>query len=242
MVLVFGSGLVAGFVNVLAGGGSLLTLPILIFLGLPPALANGTNRVGVLAQNIAAVWDFRRQGVSDLRTGLRLSLATLPGAVLGAFVSIRVPDAWFKAILAAVLVLSVVAILIPPKRRTDGPSELGRVSWVTYAAFFGIGWYGGFLQAGVGFLLMAILYQLMHIDLVRVNMYKVLVVAIFTVPALLVFVWTRNVDWTAGLILGAGNATGALVGTRMSVRGGERPIRIVLALALVAMAAKLALG
>lgn len=234
---VFGAGLLAGFLNVMAGGGSLLTLPILLFLGFPAALANGTNRVAILAQNVTAVASFRRQGLSDVRTGAWLALLTLPGAVAGAIFAIRISEAAFRTILAAVLVLAVWGLFAPRRGGREVDSPLRRM--LGGIAFVGIGFYGGFIQAGVGFLLMAALYSLLAVDLVRVNMYKVFIVLVYTLPALTVFVWSGNVDWSSGLVLAVGNSVGALVATRVSVKGGERPIRVVLAVALLLMAGRL---
>ena len=239
LVAVFGTGLVAGFLNVMAGGGSLITLPLLIFLGLPVAAANGTNRVAILVQNLVAVGSFRRQGYSDFRAGFAFGAATIPGAIAGAFVAVRVGEATFRALLAAVLALAMFGMLFP-KRRKEGdgaPPDRARVS--AFLGFFGIGFYGGFIQAGVGFLLMLVLHQLLRIDLVRTNMYKVLIILIFSLPALAVFVGTGNVVWVIAVALAAGNALGAIVATRVSVKGGERPIRIVLGVALLMMAVKL---
>ena len=113
------------------------------------------------------------------------------------------------------------------------------MSWWGYLLFFGIGFYGGFIQAGVGFLFLVVLYHVLRIDLVRVNMYKVLVIAAYTIPALLVFVFSGNVDWLVGFALAGGSAVGAFVATHVSVKGGERTVRAVVALALVLMAVKL---
>lgn len=233
---VFTAGLVAGFLNVMAGGGSLLTLPILIFLGLPVAVANGTNRFAIFVQNVAAVGSFRRQGYSDFRSGLIYGSTTVPGAVAGAWLAIRVDETTFRAILAGVLVLAVVGLLVPARRGAP-PGMWGRA--FAFAAFFVIGFFGGFIQAGVGFLLMLVLHQLLGLDLVHTNMHKVLIVLVFSLPALAVFVVTGNVAWTPAGVLAAGNAIGAVAATRVAVRGGERPIRIVVAIALILMAARL---
>lgn len=239
-VAAFGAGLLAGFLNVMAGGGSLITLPVLLFLGFPAAVANGTNRVAILVQNVAAVTSFRRQGLSDVRTGLRLAAFTLPGAVAGAFISLRVSDAAFRAILAAVLVVAVVGLLRPP-RRTPDSAGAGAPGAVTYLTLAGVGLYGGFLQAGVGFLFMVVLHRMLRLDLVRTNVYKVFIVLVYTLPALAVFVWSGNVRWLTGLVLAAGSAAGALIATRVSTRGGERYIRPVVAVALGMMAVRLVL-
>ncbi len=238
-LVVFGAGLIAGFLNVMAFGGSLITLPVLIFLGLPVAVANGTNRFAILVQNVAAVGNFRRLGYADARTGMLYSLATIPGAIVGALWAVRVSEQLFRAILAVVLIAAVVGLLVPRRPRHGQPDVSRRAKLVAALAFFAIGFYGGFIQAGVGFLLMLVMYNLLHIDLVRTNMHKVLIVLVFSIPALGVFVATGNVAWTLAGALAVGNAAGATVATHVSVKGGERPIRIVIGLALLVMAARL---
>ncbi len=237
LLLVAGAG--AGFINVNAGGGSSLTLPVLIFLGLDAATANGTNRVALMVQNISAVGSFHRRKVHDYGTSLKLALFTLPGAVIGACVATRIDGVLFERILGVVLVLVVVSMLFSHKYRDRYVSEAGRRNWLLYPALVGIGFYGGFIQVGVGFLFMAALYHLLKVGLVRVNAHKVFIVFIYTVPALLVFALTGNVNWKFGLVLAAGNAFGAWWGAHASVRGGEKVIRIVAAVAVTIMAVKL---
>jgi len=237
-VAVFTAGLASGFLNVMAGGGSLFTLPLLIFFGFPVALANGTNRVAVLAQNAAAVAAFRGQGHAAFRDGFTWAFATIPGAIAGAWFAVRVDERLFRILLAGVLVLGVVGLLVPTRRAGIASVGRGRRA-VALVAVFAIGFYGGFVQAGVGFLLMLALHQLLGLDLVRTNVQKVLIVLVFSVPALVVFVTTDNVAWVAAVILSAGNALGAVLATRVTVRGGERPIRIAVGLALLLMAGRL---
>jgi uncharacterized membrane protein YfcA len=238
-VAVFGVGLLAGFMNVMAGGGSLITLPVLIFLGLPVAVANGTNRFAILVQNIAAVRSFQRQGYVDARAGIAFALTTIPGAVAGALVAIRVSEGLFRGILAGVLILAVIGLVIPSRPKGDVEPATRSARVLAFLAMFAIGFYGGFIQAGVGFLLMLVLHQLLHIDLVRTNMHKVLIVLVFSLPALAVFIATDNVAWTPAAVLAVGNASGAVVATRVSVKGGERPIRIVVGIVLAIMAVRL---
>jgi len=235
---VFSAGLASGFLNVMAGGGSLFTLPLLIFFGFPVAVANGTNRVAVLVQNAAAVAAFRGQGHVAVRDGLTWAAATIPGAVAGAWLAVRVDERTFRILLAGVLVLGVVGLLVPSRRGRVPDVGPGR-RVLALLVFFAIGFYGGFVQAGVGFLLMLALHQLLGLDLVRTNVQKVLIVLVFSVPALVVFVATGNVAWVAAIVLSAGNALGAVLATRLTVRGGERPIRIVVAVALLLMASRL---
>ena len=239
-LLLFGVGSIAGFINVNAGGGSTITLPSLIFIGLDSGLANGTNRIGILFQNISSVSSFRHQKIHQFKQSLILSLFTLPGAIIGACLSIRVSNEWFQRILAFVMIGIVFSMLF--KRSDRNSANIGgndTQHWLIYPAMLGIGFYGGFIQAGVGYLLMASLYHLLRIGLVQVNMHKVFIVMIYTIPALSIFIWTGNVNWGYGLTLAAGMAFGGWWGARTAVKGGEKIIRRILILAILLMAMKL---
>ena len=237
LLILAGVGLVAGMLNVLAAGGSLLTLPVMILLGLPPALANGTNRVAILVQNVTAVARFRRSGRDDLRLSLTLGLCALPGAVIGAATAVVVDPLLFKRILVAVLLGSL--LLVVTGRHTTDPSSLRRRPVAAHLAMVAAGFYGGFIQAGVGFLLIAIVNRLLALDLVRVTMHKVAIIGLYTVPALLVFALNGEVSWLAGAALAAGNASGAALASGLALRRGEGLIRAVFVAAVVVMCIKL---
>ena len=236
--ILFGVGLLAGTINVMAGGGSTLTLPTLIFLGLDAATANGTNRVAIALQNIFATLSFRQEKVSRFRQSLTFALWAMPGAIVGAIVAVRISDAWFQRILGIVMIVIVISMMIPRKRDKETTLE-GIKSWWIYPVLFGIGFYGGFIQMGVGFLFMAAFYHLLRMNLVFVNMHKVVVILLYTGPTLLVFAWTGHVDWVLGLCLAAGNALGAWWAAKLAVRKGEKLIRYVLIVAVLIMAAKI---
>jgi uncharacterized membrane protein YfcA len=235
--LAFGAGIAAGTLNVIAAAGSLITLPILLFIGLPAAVANGTNRIAILTQNVVAVAGFRSRGYADFRGGSKLAAVTVPGAVVGALLAVEVPDVWFRRILAGVIVLAALGMFARPKPPdTQAVVKRGAAAYLT---MFGIGVYGGFIQAGVGILLLIAFYHVLRVDLVRANMYKVFVVGVYTIPALIVFLATTGVAWGIGVVLAAGNGIGALIGTRIAVRGGEPVIRRVVGLVLLLMALRL---
>jgi uncharacterized membrane protein YfcA len=240
LLLLFCVGAIAGFINVGAGGGSILTLPVLIFLGLNGALANGTNRLGVLVQNFFAISSFRQQNVHEFKKSLLLSLFTLPGAVVGAFLSMQLEDIWFQRILAIVMIGVVISMIVT---RANGlPLNGGGVhkrTWLVYPALLGVGFYGGFIQVGVGLLAMAVLFHLSDMSLLQVNMHKVFIILVYTLPVLGVFLWTKNVEWGYGTVLAAGTAVGAWWGARAAVRGGEKAIRYLLIAAVVMMSLKL---
>ncbi len=232
------AGTAAGFINVVAGGGSLITLPTLIFLGLPPAMANGTNRLAQLSQNSVAIYRFRRKGFFPLRSGLLLGAAASGGAIIGSRVAVDISPELFNRILAGVMVAVLVLTLTGADRKPQGPHEIQ--NWgLLLPVFFVIGIYGGFIQAGVGFLIMAAFSRLSATSLVLTNATKVMVVLIYTFPALAVFLLHGQVDWAAGVVLAAGNATGAWLGAHFSVARGDRWIKAVLTISVLAMAVRL---
>lgn len=238
-LLLFGVGVASGYLNVIAGGGSTLALPMLIFLGLDSAVANGTNRIAILIQNVAAVGSFRRLDVHEFSESFRLSLWTLPGAIVGALVAVKISDQLFQTILAFVIIGVIASMIFAPRKSGAGPDTSVTRKWLLYPSLFFIGFYGGFIQVGVGFLFMAALFHAAKMDLVRVNMHKVFIVLVYTIPALAIFLLSGNVHWLYGLVLGAGSALGGWWAAHTSVKGGESIIRAVMIVAMIVMAAKL---
>lgn len=238
ILILFGVGSVAAFINVNAGGGSTLTLPALIFLGLDASVANGTNRVAIIFQNVSAVYSFKKEKYYELKNSLILSLLSLPGAIAGAVFAVRISDEAFEKVLGIIMILIIVTMLIPQKREKKVTDEF-KVDWKLVISMIVIGFYGGFLQVGVGFIIMALLHNFLKLDLIRVNMHKVFIVFVFTIPALLVFIFTDNVNWFYGLSLSAGNAFGGWWGAKLSVKKGEKLIKAVLVVSIFIMAIKL---
>lgn len=242
--LLFAVGCLAGFVNVMAGGGSLLTMPIMVFLGLPGPTVNGTNRVAIVIQSATAVTGFFRRGFSDFRLSLSLTACAVPGAFVGAMLGTKLEGAWFNRVLAVVMVAVLVLMARKKKKPASdtvvkGQTPTKRRLVLAHLLMVGAGLYGGFLQAGVGFIMMAILHRTLGLDLVRVNMHKVFIVGIFTLVALAVFAVQGHVYWAIGLVLASGNAIGAWLGTHYAIKEGDRLIRIIFNLAVAALAVKL---
>lgn len=233
-------GVASGFLNVVAGGGSLFSMPLMIFLGMPPAVANGTTRIALLAQNVTAVGAFKQKGFSDFRLSLTLGLCALPGAVFGSLMAVEIDPVWFKRLLAGVMVVVLVLVLRRKKRtnpedprETPAPPSRGRLV-AAHLAMVLAGIYGGFIQAGVGFILMALLHRLLRLDLVRVNMHKVFIVGIYTIASIVVFLGRDRIDWAAGGLLALGHMGGGWLGTHVQITGGERVIQAVFAVAAIA--------
>lgn len=238
VLILFGVGAIAAFINVNAGGGSSLTLPALIFLGLDASVANGTNRVAIIFQNISAVYSFKKEKYYELKNSMILSLLSLPGAIAGAVFAVKISNDAFEKVLGIIMILIIITMIIPQKREKNVTADF-KVDWKVVLSMILIGFYGGFLQVGVGFIIMALLHNILKLDLIRVNMHKVFIVFIFTIPALLVFILTNNVNWFYGLSLSAGNAFGGWWGAKLSVKKGEKLIKTVLIVSIFIMAIKL---
>ena len=214
-------GFVASVLNVIAGGGSFFTLPVLIFLGLPAVVANGTNRIGVIAQNASAVWEFHRRRVLDWRWALAASLPAALGAIGGAWLALDVDDREFRRILAVLMVAVTLWTVIDPLKRVRATAVRSAWSPGVAAGMFIAGVYGGFVQAGVGFLLIAVT-TLAGIDLVRGSAIKVLTVGVVTVVAGAVFLWHGDVHWPAAGALAAGSLAGGRAGVSLTILKGHR--------------------
>lgn len=241
IALILGVGLIAGAINTMAGGGSLLTLPILIFLGLPPAVANATNRVAIFSQNIFGVAGFKSKGVADFRYSLWLGISALFGAIIGAKFAVDIKGDLFNKILAIVMVLVVILTIsgktASGKDHAENTSLKAKV--IGIITFFFIGIYGGFIQAGVGFLIIGALTGIHGFSLVKTNSIKMFVVLIYTIAALSVFIYEGKVNWMYGGILAIGNSTGAWFASRWSVKEGDKVVKLFLAIAVIALAIKL---
>ncbi len=241
LALLLVAGVVAGALNVVAGGGSFLILPILILMGLPPTMANGTNRVGILIQNIGAVWGFRRHGLIERKWALTAALPATAGSVAGTLVALWIEGETFTRVLAVLMVLVTLWTLWDPvtrlaTARAGEPRRAGPI--VVGLAFACAGAYGGFVQAGVGFFLLAAAV-LAGYDLVRGNALKVFCALIFTTISLALFAWKGQVAWLPGLVLGVGSAAGGLAGVHLTVLKGHRWVRGVVTIVVILLAIQL---
>jgi uncharacterized membrane protein YfcA len=235
IALLLAGGLAAGVVNTLAGGGSLLTVPLLVLLGLPGTVANGTNRVGVLLQSLVAAVRFRGSGLLELRLLLPVLGPVLAGALVGALAIARVADATFERLFGGLMLVLLVPTLRRSRATTPGPG-LGRIA--SALVFFALGLYGGALQAGVGILLVFALVYAGH-GLVRANAIKTAVNAALTCIAVPVFAAAGQIAWRPALVLTVGFAAGAELGVRLAVAGGERVIRPLLVAGVIALAGRM---
>lgn len=241
-LIIIGVGFASGFLNTVAGGGSLISLPVLIFLGLPGSVANGTNRVAILSQNIFAVGGFHSKGIKlPLPYSLYLGLASLVGGVFGAMIAVDIRDELFNRILAVIMLVVVLTMVFDKKKSlASQPEKLSAKDQVIgIISFLVLGVYGGFIQAGIGFLVIAVLTRVNNFSLVKTNYVKVFAAIVYTGAAVIVFALDDKIVWVVGLILAVGQGLGGWFASRWSVAKGDVWIKRVMVVAVIGLAVKL---
>ena len=236
IAILIAGGLAAGVVNTLAGGGSLISVPLLVLVGLPGTVANGTNRIGVLLQSLTAAWGFRAQGISGIEGAAKVVVPVCLGSLVGAFTVAQLDDATFQRLFGLVMLFDLVPMLRGPRRAAHASRPWPR--WLLFAVFLVIGAYGGAIQAGVGLLMVGALNHTGY-DLVRANSIKVVTNVVLTAFAIPVFLWHGQISWPHAAVLAVGFAAGGALGSGIAVRGGERVIRPVMVIAIVLLAGRM---
>lgn len=226
-IILIGAGILVGFVNTLAGGGSAISLSVLMMMGLPAPVANGTNRIAIILQNMAAVGSFKNQKVLDSKKSLLLSIPAVIGSLLGAWLAVDIDKEMFEKAMGVVLLLMLVFIFYDPNRWVKENTELVNrpLTWKQYAIFFLIGAYGGFIQVGVGYFLLAALVLGAGYELVKANAAKVFIVGMYMVFSFGIYMFYDMVNYAMGFTLAIGTMTGALLASRLAVKKGAGFIR-----------------
>jgi len=234
-------GFFAGVINTLAGGGSLFTLPVLIFLGLPPNIANGTNRIAIVIQSLSGALGYKSKGISNFPFNIYLGISASIGAVIGAQIAIDLDGRLFNRILAIILIVVGGLILMNAKNLTHKlPERLtGKYLLFGIIGFFFIGIYGGFINVGIGIVIMLFLNRINRLSLVKTNASKTAIVFIYSSLALAVFAFNDAINWKLGLLMALGTSVGAWWASRWSVKKGDQVIRWAMLITIGIMAVKL---
>lgn len=235
VLAVIGVGILVGFINTLAGSGSVISLPLLIWLGLPATVANGTNRIAILFQSITGVAVFKKHKKLDVKKGIAPSISAVVGSIIGANIAVELHDATMEKLIGVVMVVMLIVVLYKPGKWLEEQQnlQLKKTGILQIIIFFFIGIYGGLIQAGVGIFLLSALVLNVGFDLVKANAIKLLIVALYTPFVLVIFIYHSQVDWTWGLILAAGNIIGAFIASKFAVSWGAKFIRWVLITVMV---------
>lgn len=239
VVLLIVVGLMVGFINTLAGGGSIISLSILMLLGLPAPLANGTNRVGVIFLTATATASFRRQKILPLKKAILLAIPAIAGSLIGAWIATDVNEAILEKAIGVILLVMLVFILYKPQKFIYGRVKIAEkpLNWKCYLIFFLIGIYGGFLQLGVGYFILMGVVLGAGFDLVKANAIKVFIVLAYAPFTLFVFIYNNLVDWKYGLILAIGSGIGAFIASKLAVSKGVVFVKWVIVVVVLITAA-----
>lgn len=225
IVLLLASGILVGIINTLGGGGSVITMSLFMAMGMPIGIANGTNRIAVLLQNLSATIAFLRKGMLHIKSGVLLSLPAILGNIFGALVATEVSESVFKICLSVVLAVILIYLLLGKDNEQVTGGHGLKIRWWHYIIFFIIGFYGGYIYIGLGFLILALAIWTMKLDIITANVIKGFVIFLSTPFALAVFVYNGQVEWMAGLLHGAGNILGALLASHWAMSWGVKFVR-----------------
>lgn len=239
-LLIIGAGFLAGFINTLAGSGSLITVPLLMFLGLPANVANATNRVMIFLTNVVGVSSFRQQKVFKFRDNIWLSVPAIVGAIIGAKIAVDISELIMTRIIGGLMVFLLFTIIYKPQKwlKEVGQNTESKYSVWQYVIMFFIGLYGGFIQIGVGVFLLSGLVLTAGFDLVKANAVKLFIIMIYTAFALGIFIYNGQVNFVAGLLLATGSTVGSFIASRIAVGWGVKFVRIILMIVVIVAAIK----
>lgn len=219
-------------VNILAGGGSFLTIPFLIFMGLPPTVANATNRIGILAQTLVAFLYFsKRKLINIKKDGSEFAIPALIGAILGSIFASIISDTNFTKYLIFFMILFVLLSLINMKNSIN-ITNFRKFTKIKYLIFLLIGIYGGFIQAGVGFFIIGAL-SLFNYNLSQINIIKSFIILLFTIVSLLIFIFSIKIDLLAGVVLACGNIIGAYIGSYINISVNLKILKSIVLIAIL---------
>ncbi|MCF7858957.1 MAG: sulfite exporter TauE/SafE family protein [Candidatus Cloacimonetes bacterium] len=235
--MLFFIGIIAGFINTLAGGGSALMIPVLIVAGVPSPIANATNRVAILLQNAVGSYEFKRHNLLKVNSILHVTLAAIIGAIVGSITAVNISTELYDKLLAVVFVVILILILKPHKTRSYLTSKLPK--WLEFIIFLIVGFYGGMIQVGVGFIFLATLNLIEELDLIQANAIKVFIIMSYTVFSVIVFAISGKIIWKYGIVMALGNILGAYIGVKAAIKNGEKFVKIILTIAILIACIKL---
>jgi uncharacterized membrane protein YfcA len=213
LAIAFVGGFAAGCINLLAGNGSAITLTILTeIVGLPPNVANGTNRIGVWTNSLSGMAAFAKQGKRDLSGTWGFIISTFVGGVIGVYLATLVTNDQFKEVFKFMMVLMLFVVLFKPDRWIKQAQVTRDIPiWVAYPIYFIIGIYGGFIQMGMGIFFLIVMVFIARYHVIKANFAKMLIVLGFTSVSLVVFAWKGYMAWEYGLVLALGQGLGAWI-------------------------------
>ncbi len=243
IIILILSGILVGFINTLSAGGTIVSIALYLAIGMPSQGANAVNRVGVLLQDAFGSALFLKQGLFKIKEVFPYALPVMLGALLGALVAVSISEKIFSFCLGIILLVMIIFLFIQEKQNDKGERKLSLKQYMLFFPIFvGIGFYGGFVQAGTGFLLIAALSMILGYDMIKTAAAKLFIMFLYTVVAITVFFAKGGVDmdyWLYGLIHSLGMIIGTWIADRYALKKGERLIRIVIIFVIIITALSL---
>jgi hypothetical protein len=235
IIVIIIAGILVGFINTLSGGGSVISLSLLVLLGLPADMANGTNRISIFFQTLSSVSSFTRQKMFSNMRPVWLAIPATIGAIMGAYLAVDVSKRVIEIAMGISMVIMVFFLFYKPDKwlKENPVLLLTPLKWWQMVIFFLVGFYGGFIQVGVGYFLLMALMLGVGYDLVKANAVKNLIVFFYAIFALLVFILDGKVDYMIGLVLSVGSMIGAWIGSYLAVKKGAGFIKAVIIFSVV---------
>jgi uncharacterized membrane protein YfcA len=222
----------AGFVNTLAGSGTLITFPTLLAFGVPPVTANVSNNIGLVPGAASGVLGWREELTGQRSRVVRLAPASLLGGVAGAVLLLALPSSAFKAIVPVLIAIGVLLVAFQPMllRRASVAHRSGGDAWWLGPGVAGTGVYGGYFGAAQGILLMGLLGLGTDDTVHRDNALKNVLAGLVNTVAALIFVFAADVDWLIVALIAGGSIVGAQVGAKVGRRMPAYVLRVFIVL------------
>lgn len=229
------SGIIVGVINTLAGGGAIITMTLFTVLGLPIGVANGTNRIAVVLQNLTSSLTFLRKRMLNIKSGVKLSIPAVIGNIMGSMVATHISDTTFKICMAVVLTIVLIYMIFDNSHKhphIHGGHPL-QIKPLHYLWFLLIGFYGGYIYIGLGYVILAVTIWSMKLDIITANVIKGFIIFAATPFSLIVFIMNDQVDYVYGLWHGIGNVIGAIFASHFAINWGVKFVRYFTLLILI---------
>lgn len=226
-ILLVVSGIIVGIINTLAGGGAIITMTLFTVLGLPIGVANGTNRIAVILQNFTATVTFIRKRMLDIKSGVKLAIPAVLGNIVGSLVATHISDTIFTICMAVVLTVVLLYMIFDRSHSTPqihGGKPLNP-KWYHYIWFLLLGFYGGYIYIGLGYVILAVTIWSMRLDIITANVIKGFIIFLATPFSLIIFMLNDQVDYAFGLWHGVGNIIGAMFASHFAINWGVKFVR-----------------
>lgn len=231
--VIFLAGFFAAIFNIFGGGGSSISLPILIFAGLPPHVANGTNRIAIFLQGLFATYKFKSKKLLRLRDAILIAVPASVGSILGAMISLQIPEDLFKKIIGIFLLFVGTMLFLKKSAITCGETKGSYITPKVLLFFFFVGIYGGFIQAGVGYFILSGLILVAGYNYTLANPIKLAIALIYTFFAILIFQFSGKIDWVIALVLSSGNICGSAVSIPFAIKFGQTKAIVYILIGLI---------